>query len=163
LSSSINESNYGTELLSSELSVQHAPFKEEVSPNERLGGSSRPGVYAYWYPNIMVNRYGPWLDVDVIIPLDDTSCVVQKSWFLERDFATSDREGFVRTSLRESTAVHDEDVFLCENAQRGMSSRGYDSSRYVPSKQVAAHHFHRRLARDLTDELARGEKTAYSY
>lgn len=157
LCSNINESNYGTELLSSELSVQHAPFKEEVSPNERLG--SRPGVYAHWYPNIMVNRYGPWLDVDMIIPLDDTSCVVQKSWFLERDFATSDREGFIRTSLRESTAVHDEDIFLCENAQRGMSSRGYDSSRYVPSKQVAAYHFHQRLARDLMEDLVRrGEK-----
>jgi choline monooxygenase len=154
LISNINESNYGTELLSSELSVQHAPFIE-VTANERLG--SRPGVYAYWYPNIMVNRYGPWLDVDMIIPLDDTSCMVQKSWFLERNFSTLEREEFIRTSLRESTAVHDEDVFLCENAQRGMSSRGYDSSRYVPSKQVAAYHFHQRLARDLMDELGRGE------
>jgi choline monooxygenase len=150
LSSNINESNYGTELLSNELSVQHAPLQQSSS-NLRLG--TRPAVYAYWYPNIMVNRYGPWLDVDMVIPVDDTSCMVQKAWFLERDFVTPNRHEFIQTSLRESTLVHDEDVFLCENAQRGMSSRGYDTSRYVPSKQVAAHHFHQRLAQDLKREL----------
>jgi phenylpropionate dioxygenase-like ring-hydroxylating dioxygenase large terminal subunit len=93
----------------------------------------------------------------MIVPLDDTSCMVQKAWFLERDFATSDREEYIRMSLHESTVVHDEDIFLCENAQRGISSRGYDSSRYVPSKQVAAYHFHQRLARDLMEELGRCE------
>lgn len=152
MNSNINESNYGTELLSGELSVQHAPFKD-VSLNDRLG--SRPGVYAYWYPNVMINRYGPWLDVDTIVPSDDASCVVHKSWFLERDFDASDREGYIRNSIRESEAVHDEDVFLCENAQLGMLSRGYETSRYVPTKQVAAYHFHKRLARDLVDELDR--------
>ena len=150
LVSNIDESNYSTQILSPELSIQYAPPAGAKSCSRF--GTERAAVYAQWYPNIMFNRYGPWLDVDIVKVIDETTSVVHKAWFLERDFIPPDgvtREVYIRDSLGSSLRVHDEDVFLCENAQRGMTSRGFDCSRYAPSKQIAAHNFHQRLAQDL--------------
>jgi hypothetical protein len=93
----------------------------------------------------MFNRYGPWLDVDIVKPIDATTSVVHKAWFPESDFivsypTTTSREDFIAESLQSSEKVHDEGVFLCENAQRGW---------YIPSKQIGAYHFHQRLVQDL--------------
>jgi hypothetical protein len=98
----------------------------------------------------MYNRYGPWLDVDIIKPLSAKSCTVLKAWFLERTFGDpSTVQDFIDDSLKCSRVVHDEDVFLCENVQTGLSSHGFDRGRYVPQKQIATYHFHQRLASDL--------------
>lgn len=162
LASNIDESNYATRILSPELSIQHAPPSSNGEDVARFG-SDRAAVYAQWYPNVMFNRYGPWLDVDIIKPVDATSCIVQKAWYLETNYASSDatisREDYIATSLASSERVHDEDVFLCENVQRGMLARhvGFDRGRYVPSKQIAAFSFHQRLAADL-----RGDATTAS-
>ena len=96
----------------------------------------------------MLNRYGPWLDIDIVIPQTESTCTVLKSWYLERDF-TLPSKTYIDKCITSSEKVHDEDVFLCENVQLGMQSRGFDVGRYVPSKQVATYHFHQRLARDL--------------
>jgi choline monooxygenase len=150
LASNIDESNYSTQILSAEVSVQHAPPSAGASCSRF--GTERAAVYAQWYPNIMFNRYGPWLDVDIIKPINESTSVVHKAWFLERNFHPPNevtRDEYIRDSLESSRRVHEEDAFLCENAQLGMSSRGFDRSRYVPSKQIAAQHFHQRLAIDL--------------
>ena len=153
LSANIDEASYFTDLLSPELSVQHAPPKVEVATTRF--GTDRPAIYAYMYPNIMYNRYGPWLDVDIVKPLTATTCSVIKAWFLERSFGDEwdAMQEFVDESLKSSRVVHDEDVFLCENVQTGMSSYGFDRGRYVPGKQIATYHFHQRLAKDLRDAL----------
>lgn len=148
LSSNIDESSYFTDLVSPELSIQHAPPQPDAA-TARFG-TDRTAVYAYMYPNIMYNRYGPWLDVDIIKPLSANSCTVLKAWFLERSFGDPHTlQDFIDDSLKCSQVVHDEDVFLCENVQTGMSSLGYDRGRYVPQKQIATYHFHQRLASDL--------------
>lgn len=38
----------------------------------RLSGSD--AVYAFIYPNLMVNRYGPWMDVNLVLPLGHDRC-----------------------------------------------------------------------------------------
>lgn len=143
LASNIDENSYSTEILSEELTIQQAPPSDA---DERFG--SKTAVYAQWYPNVMLNRYGPWLDIDIVIPRDESTCTVFKSWFLEHDFALPSKT-YIEESLVSSEKVHDEDVFLCENVQLGMQSRGFDAGRYVPTKQIATYHFHQRLARDL--------------
>ncbi|KAI2500126.1 Ring hydroxylating alpha subunit (catalytic domain) [Fragilaria crotonensis] len=153
LSANIDEASYFTDLVSPELSIQNAPPKVEVATTRF--GTDRPAIYAYMYPNIMYNRYGPWLDVDIIKPLTATTCSVIKAWFLERSFG-DDRDAmleFIDESIKSSRVVHDEDVFLCENVQTGMGSYGFDRGRYVPEKQIASYHFHQRLAADLRRTL----------
>jgi choline monooxygenase len=156
LASNIDEAAYSTDIMSSELSIQNAPpvsssttstaVQEESSCDVRFG--NKRAVYAQWYPNVMFNRYGPWFDVDIVIPIDAGTCQIRKAWYIERDFIIPS-DTYLDECLKSSRQVHDEDVFLCENVQLGLSSRGYDRGRYVPTKQIAAHMFHRRLARDL--------------
>jgi len=181
LSSNIDEENYSTEILPPDLSIQHAPpssssscstsrnnlsrtatyDEQQRQQQERFG--TKTAIYAQWYPNLMLNRYGPWLDMDLVSPLTATTCQIVKAWFLERSFMDSlpDRaSSFIETSLQCSEQVHDEDVFLCENVQIGMQSRGFDQGRYVPSKQIATFNFHQRLARDLRTTAAIHEERA---
>lgn len=125
------------------MTIQQAP---PSNADSRFG--SKTAVYAQWYPNIMLNRYGPWLDIDIVIPRDESTCVVSKSWFLEQAFELPSPT-YIADSLVSSERVHDEDAFLCENVQLGLQSRGFDAGRYVPGKQIATYHFHHRLANDL--------------
>ena len=46
----------------------------ESEQADRLGSSS---VYAYLYPNMMINRYGPWMDTNVVIPQSESYTLVQ--------------------------------------------------------------------------------------
>ena len=171
LASNIDETNYSTELLTPHLSIQQAPPRQRSPPptrslpppqdedattatatasasdyDQRFGNQT--AVYAQWYPNLMLNRYGPWLDLDLVIPMTATTTQILKVWFLERDFELPCHD-YIATSLASSERVHGEDVFLCENVQLGLQSHGFDTGRYVPTKQIATYHFHQQLARDL--------------
>ena len=41
-------------------------------------------AYAFLYPNIMLNRYGPWLDLNIVEPTGPESCQVQFEYFHEQ-------------------------------------------------------------------------------
>jgi len=52
--------------------------------SSRLG---RRAAYAWVFPNVALNRYGPWLDVNAVAPDPDAGpgrCVVTFDWFLQR-------------------------------------------------------------------------------
>ena len=126
-----------------------ADGKDETERNRRLKNGDRPAMYAYVYPNFMVNRYGPWMDTNLVTPTSATTCAVTFEYFLEPDFA--DDEAFVRDSLAASHVVQMEDVELCEKVQRGMRSPGYEPGRYV-ALEKGMYHFHRKVWEDLTDD-----------
>ncbi|KAG1363532.1 putative Choline monooxygenase, chloroplastic [Cocos nucifera] len=67
---------------------------------DRLG--SKAG-YAFIYPNFMVNRYGPWLDTNLIIPLCFAKCQVIFDYFL--DYSLLDDKVFIERSLKDSERV----------------------------------------------------------
>ena len=39
---------------------------ESSGQKDRLGSNA---VFAYLYPNMMINRYGPWMDTNVVFPI----------------------------------------------------------------------------------------------
>ena len=43
----------------------------------------RQAIYAFLYPNLMVNRYGPWMDTNIVTPTGPESCTVRFDWWLE--------------------------------------------------------------------------------
>ena len=75
----------------------------------------------------MLNRYGPWLDINIVEPNGPQSCQVRFEYYLQDDFEPD--EGYVRESLEASDAVQQEDVQLCEAVQRGLRSPAYGSGR----------------------------------
>jgi choline monooxygenase len=107
----------------------------------------RGAIYAWIHPNLMLNRYGPILDTNWVVPLGVDRCeVVFDYWFAETEGESARR--FIESSLEASDDVQQEDVAICESVQRGVSSRSYDTGRYAKS-ETAMYQFHRLLAEDL--------------
>lgn len=44
-------------------------------------------VFAFVYPNLMVNAYGPWVDTNLVRPESADSCSVQFDWYVTQDRA----------------------------------------------------------------------------
>lgn len=40
------------------------------------------------FPNLMINRYGPWMDTNVVHPTGPDSCTVRFDWWLEPQRST---------------------------------------------------------------------------
>ncbi|MQL94484.1 hypothetical protein Taro_027144 [Colocasia esculenta] len=103
----------------------------------RLGSKA---LYAFVYPNFMINRYGPWMDTNLVLPLGASKCEVVFDYFL--DASLKDDDAFIKRSLEESEKVQLEDIELCEAVQKGLESPAYCSGRYAPNVEQAMHHFH---------------------
>ncbi|CAM0909662.1 unnamed protein product [Alopecurus aequalis] len=112
---------------------------------DRLGTKA---IYAFVYPNFMINRYGPWMDTNLAVPLDATRCKVVFDYFLDESLLHE--QDFINISLKDSEQVQMEDIVLCEGVQRGLESPAYGVGRYAPSVEMAMHHFHCLLHANLT-------------
>ncbi|KAI3786953.1 hypothetical protein L1987_41055 [Smallanthus sonchifolius] len=114
---------------------------------DRLGSKS---LYAFIYPNFM-DRYGPWMDTNLVLPLGPRKCKVVFDYFL--DASLKDDEAFVAKSLEDSEKVQMEDIVLCESVQRGLESPAYGSGRYAPMVEKAMRHFHCLLHQNLMNDF----------
>ncbi len=111
---------------------------------ERLAGGA---LYAFIYPNFMINRYGPVMDTNWVVPLGPDRTLTIFDYYFEQEVI--DDRSFVERSLAASDRVQQEDVVICESVQRGLDSSAFDRGRYAPALEQAAHRFHCLLAEDL--------------
>lgn len=122
-----------------------------ASGSARRAGSERVGAdacYAFVHPNLMINRYGPWLDVNVVQPLGaGRSEVLFDYWVDAASGAPTPAE--LAAALAASDRVQQEDMTVCAAVQTGLGSRGYDRGRYA-AREVAMHAFHRQLHAELS-------------
>ncbi|CAN6206794.1 unnamed protein product [Urochloa humidicola] len=133
LASGLQLQSYET-LTYERVSVQRCESAPSESDDfERLGTKA---LYAFVYPNFMINRYGPWMDTNLAVPLGSTKC--------------KDDQNFIERSLKDSEQVQIEDIALCEGVQRGLESPAYSVGRYAPSVEMAMHHFHCLLHANLS-------------
>ena len=103
---------------------------------ERIGSQA---LYAWVYPNFMINRYGPIMDTNWVVPLGVDRTLTVFDYFFEPRLA-GDRD-FVERSLAASHQVQLEDVGICESVQQGLASRSYDRGRYAAVERPM-HAFH---------------------
>ena len=101
-------------------------------------------IYAWIYPNFMINRYGPCLDTNYVRPLGPDRCAVDYEFY----FADAD-DAFVERSKAQADITQREDIEICESVQVGLRSTSYDRGRYAPQLEQGDHHFHRLLAEAL--------------
>jgi choline monooxygenase len=111
---------------------------------ERIGDRV---LYAWLYPNLMINRYGPMMDTNWVIPRGHDETEVIFDYYFTPETA-SDAE-FVEKSLAASDVVQQEDVDICESVQKGLGSSSYDRGRYSVKREQGELHFHRLLAEDF--------------
>jgi len=63
----------------------------------------RQAAYAFLYPNVMINRYGPWMDTNIVMPEGPDSCTVRFDWWLE-DHLCHDK-ALIEQSIADSEQV----------------------------------------------------------
>jgi choline monooxygenase len=150
LAGQLDLDTYETEL-SERVSIQSCRSPEQAPGDaggdfaERIGEEA---LYAFVYPNLMLNRYGPILDTNWVVPLrHDRTRVIFDFYFRQTEGAAA--KAFIERSIAASHRVQEEDVFISESVQVGMKSSAYDRGIYAPAIETAAYHFHRLLAADL--------------
>ena len=121
------------------LNIQETPSK-----SDRLGDYA---VYSFIYPNCMIARYGPWIDVSVISPLGVDKCQVSIKWMISREKKNDIK--FIEESMKSSLEIQEEDVYISELVSKGMKCDGYQRGRYVPSKESGMYYFHKQLYQDM--------------
>ncbi|HEX5132379.1 MAG TPA: aromatic ring-hydroxylating dioxygenase subunit alpha [Candidatus Krumholzibacteria bacterium] len=112
--------------------------------SERIGDRV---LYAWLYPNLMINRYGPMMDTNWVIPRGHDETLVIFDYYFTRETAAD--AAFVEKSLAASDVVQAEDVGICESVQQGLLSSSYDKGRYSAKLEQGEYHFHRLLAADF--------------
>ena len=142
LASALDLNKYSTDVLSSHLSLQSSP-PSNTSSAARVSSAAS---YLHLYPQLMVNRYGRWMDTNVVVPLTATECEVEINWWCDSEMSESERQA----GLHDSEMVQMEDVGLCEGVQRGLESSIYASGRYAPTVEHAMHAMHRTYYSDIT-------------
>lgn len=118
--------------------------KSRGQKTQRIGDQA---LYAWIYPNLMINRYGPMMDINWVLPVDVEQTVVIFDYFYEEPIWKD--ESFVSASLIESDEVQKEDIGLCEMVQAGMRSDAFDRGVYVDPYEKPMLHFHQLLFKDL--------------
>jgi len=148
LASQLDLSSYKTEVFE-KYSIQSGLGAGSGSENSATDFSDRIGdhvLYAWLYPNLMINRYGPMMDTNWVLPRGNAQTEVIFDYYFLDDVA-EDR-GFVEKSLAASDVVQQEDIDICESVQRGLESSSYDKGRYSVRREMAEFHFHGLLAAD---------------
>jgi choline monooxygenase len=123
------------------------PMKSDsIDFKERIGDQA---LYAWLYPNFMINRYGPIMDTNWIVPVSPQKCLTVFDYY----FAADASEEFIAASIQASEQVQTEDVAICESVQKGMLSLGYGAGRYAPTLEGGEFLFHSLVQADYRVEL----------
>jgi choline monooxygenase len=143
----LDYSQYRTEV-SGNTSVQSSPV---ASNSEGETGNVRSGGWAYYwwiFPNFMLNLYDGIMDTNLVLPLGADRCkVIFDFYFANTEGADAQR--FAHDSIAVAHQIQEEDLGICEDVQRGLASRSFDTGRFSVRREAAGYHFHRLLARSL--------------
>ena len=147
LTSQLDLSSYRTEVYG-DYSIQSCGGKSERIGNEAL--------YAWLFPGFMINRYGPVMDTNFVVPLThDKTLVVFDFYFDFEDLASAEGKlpfisiiqslvdsgsitqpsslllavAFISESILTSEKVQYEDVIISESVQTGLNSPAYNTGR----------------------------------
>lgn len=134
-------------------SVQHSPLCTPTSAEGNAVATVRQGDRAqYWwvFPNMMLNLYQEVMDTNLVLPLGPERCRVVFDFYVSDNV---NKEPFVRDSIEMGHRIQLEDVGICEEVQRGLGSRSFDTGRYSVRREMPVYHFHQLLARRLRGDL----------
>jgi choline monooxygenase len=149
----LDYTRYRTEVFAN-TSVQSSPLKP--AGKDPAFTAVRSGELAqYWwvFPNFMLNLYEGLMDTNLVLPLSPDRCrVVFDFFFAQTEGAEAKR--FIEESIAVAHQVQIEDVGICEEVQRNLACRAYDTGRFSVKREAAGYHFHQLLARRLQSAAA---------
>jgi choline monooxygenase len=100
----------------------------------------------------MINLYQGVMDTNLVLPRGPHACrVVFDFYFADTEGPGAER--YMGESMEVAHQVQLEDAAICEEVQRGLASRLYDTGRFSVRREAGGYHFHRLLARQLRQAL----------
>lgn len=148
----LDSSQYRTEIAGF-TSVQSSPLQaKEVKLGDISVANVRKGDRAYYwwvFPNLMLNIYDGTMDTNLVYPLGPDKCRVVFDYFF-RDKEGAEAKTFIEQSTAVAHQIQLEDLEICEDVQRGLSSRTYSTGRFSVRREKAGYHFHQLLAKALS-------------
>ncbi len=143
----LDYTEYRTEILA-QGSLQSSPLRApDPARHDISAGAVRTGDranYFWFFPNFMINHYPGMMDTNLVLPLGPDRCRVIIDFY----FANAEAS-HVRESIAVGHQIQMEDVGICEDVQRGLSSRSYCTGRFSVRREAGGYHFHRLLAEAL--------------
>jgi choline monooxygenase len=131
-------------------SVQISPIRPSSDP---AISKVRTGTHAYYwwiFPNLMVNLYQGVMDTNWVVPLGPNRCRVLFDFYFA-DIDSDEARRFNADSIAVAHQVQLEDLGICEEVQRGLKSRSYDTGRFSVRREAGGYYFHQLLAKSLHD------------
>lgn len=134
-------------------SSQYAPIRppRSGSSEPRRYGPQEAGsqaLYFWIFPNFMLNVYPDNLSSNIILPVGHDQTLTIFEWF------TYSGAEIAPETIAFSDEIQQEDIKICENVQKGLTSRTYDRGRYSVKRENGVYHFHCLLA-EFLGEAAR--------
>jgi choline monooxygenase len=139
-------------------SKQHAPIRD-LKPGEELGRDRRyvrspdgedDALYYWLFPNTMFNIYQDNMSSNVILPLGVDRTLTIFEWFFAEPGSGEGWESMQQT-IAFSDQIQQEDIEICEQVQRGLRSRAYDTGRFSAKRENGVYHF-QQLVREFLGE-----------
>ena len=130
-------------------SLQTSPMRPSEDDSTTSVRKGHDAEYWWIFPNFMLNLYDGLLDTNLVLPLGPDRCRVIFDLF----FVDVSDPRFIAKSIAVTEQIQHEDMAICEQVQRGLSSRFYDTGRYGVRREAAVYHFHRLLAKALQGGL----------
>ena len=121
-------------------------YSFQFSPMEKGDGFYGDGeaLYYWMWPNTMLNILPGRLQTNRVIPKGVDRCRVEFDFYYTLDESEEASERRL-ADLSFSDEVQFEDLTICEDVQRGLSSGSYEPGRLNPLRENAVHHFHELL------------------
>jgi len=144
--SSISPSS--TSAASSPLSSRLQSSPSSSSSLNTCDDNKSKALYIFHYPNLCINRYGKWMDTNIVWPVSVNECIVEFDWYVDKDIIND--TDYINNCLIESEQVQIEDIWLCERVQKGLDSSAYrKGGRYAPMMESGEYMFHNLLKNDV--------------
>jgi choline monooxygenase len=118
-------------------SLQYSPLE---SAGELYG--SGEALYCFVWPNTMLNVLPDRLQTNRVLPAGAAHCRVDFDYYYPEEVNAEARH---TADQAFSDQVQAEDVTICEQVQRGLSSGSYVAGRLNPRRESGVHHFHELL------------------
>jgi choline monooxygenase len=154
LAGALDYAHYRTEI-EGNTSVQISPLKQSADPAVSKVRTGENAYYWWVFPNLMLNLYQGVMDTNFVLPLGPERCKVIFDFYFAQPEG-EDAERYIEQSIAVADQVQREDMGICEEVQRGLKSRCYDTGRFSVKREAGGLHFHRLLAEALA-RPAKGE------
>jgi len=144
----LDYAQYRTEIAGN-TSVQISPLKPSDDPSLTQVRSGASAYYWWVFPNFMLNLYEGVMDTNLVLPLGPERCRVIFDFYFAQTEGDEARR-FNAQSIAVAEQIQREDIGICEDVQRGLASRSYDTGRFSVRREAGSYHFHQLLARRVT-------------